>query len=112
MLTSGDVVALDPGLPTGSEAGLRRAAIVVAAQQVLAGSPTVVQIVPVTRTLRGYESEVVITADDHNGLTGDSAAQCQHIRAVATATVQDTIGNVGPTSLAQIRAILAVLLDL
>lgn len=50
----------------------------------LARSPSVVQIVPLTRTIRGDAADVTIAADDHNGLDEDSAAQCQHIRAVAT----------------------------
>lgn len=77
MLASGDVVQLDPGVPTGSEAGLVRPAIVVTSQRILAQGPSVVQVVPLTRTLRGYASEVTITADADNGLEADSAAQCQ-----------------------------------
>lgn len=63
MLTSGDVVELDVGVPTGSEAGLFLPAVVVTAQRVLTASPTVIQVVPLTRTLRGYSTEVTITAD-------------------------------------------------
>jgi mRNA interferase MazF len=112
MLTSGDVVELDLGVPTGSEAGLLRPAVVVTAQRVLTASPTVIQVVPLTRTLRGYSSEVTITADAINGLDADSTAQCQHIRAVATARVRQTLGNIGPVALAQVRDTLVVLLDL
>ena len=46
MLTPGDVVELDLGMPAGSEAGLRRPAIVVTAARVLRGGPNVVQVVP------------------------------------------------------------------
>ena len=112
MLNSGDVVEVDLGVPTGSEAGLRRPAVVVTAQRVLRATPTVVQVVPLTRTLRGYASEVTVRADDTSGLATDSAAQCQHIRAIASARVLRTVGNVGPVSLAQIRGTLAVLLDI
>ena len=52
MLTPGDVVALDLGMPAGSEAGLRRPAIVVTAARILRGGPNVVQVVPVTRAIR------------------------------------------------------------
>jgi len=75
-------------------------------------SPPVIQIVPLTRTLRGYASEVTVSADATNGLMEDSAAQCQHVRAVASARIRETLGNVGPVSMAQIRDVLAVLLDL
>jgi mRNA interferase MazF len=102
MLTSGEVV----------EAGLRRPVVVVTAPRVLRAGPTVIQVVPLTRTLRGYATEVVVSADDANGLDADSAAQCQHIRAIATARVTRSVGNVGPACLAQIRDTLAMLLDL
>ncbi len=99
-------------MPRGSEAGLTRPAIVVTADRILEANPNVIQVVPLTRTLRGYESEVTIEPDDTNGLGEPSAAQCQHIRAVATARVTDTLGNVGTVVLSQVRETVAVLLDL
>jgi mRNA interferase MazF len=111
MLTSGDIVEVDLGVPQGSEAGLTRPAVAVTAQRILARSPSVVQIVPLTRTIRGYATEVTITAD-HSGLDEDSAAQCQHIRAVATSRIIGAKGNVGGIALAQIRDTLALLIDL
>lgn len=89
-----------------------RPAIVITAQRVLARGPRVIQVVPLTRSLRGYATEVTIVADPDNGLDIDSAAQCQHIRAVPTERVTKTIGNVGGAVLTQIRETLAVLLDL
>lgn len=112
MLTSGDVVELDLGVPRGSEAGLTRPAIVVTADRILEAEPSVVQVVPLTTTLRGYESEVAMEPDDTNGLRETSAAQCQHVRAVATSRVNATMGNVGTVVLSQVRETLAVLLDL
>lgn len=112
MLTSGDIVTLDLGVPEGSEAGLHRPAVVVTAGRVLRHGPRVVQVVPLTTTLRGYESEVIIEPDRSNGLAVPSAAQCQHIRAVATSRIEESVGNVGPLALSQIRDTLAVLLDL
>ena|SRR6056297_1876076 len=112
MLTSGDIVTLDLGAPEGSEAGLRRPAVVVTAGRVLRHGPRVVQVVPLTTTVRGYESEVAIEPDSGNGLAATSAAQCQHIRAVATSRIDEKVGNVGPLALSQIRDTLAVLLDL
>lgn len=67
---------------------------------------------PLASTPRGHGSEVPIPPDHANGLAQDSAAQCQHIRAVATARIQATHGNVGPMILAQVRDTLATLLDL
>lgn len=112
MLTSGDIVTLDLGAPEGSEAGLRRPAVVITAGRVLRHGPRVVQVVPLTTTLRGYESEVPVEPDASNGLATRSAAQCQHLRAVATSRIDETVGNVGPLTLSRIRDTVAVLLDL
>jgi mRNA interferase MazF len=112
MPTSGDVVEVDLGVPAGSEAGLRRPALVVTANRVLVQRPSVVQVIPLTSTLRGYATEVIVPADPANGLDVASAAQCQHIRAVAAQRIERTLGNIGPTLLAQVRETVATLLDL
>lgn len=112
MLTSGDVVRLDLGVPEGSEAGFERPAVVVTAQVVLDQDPVVVHIVPVTSNLRHWDSDVEVLADDGNGLTVDSAIQCHHIRAIARSRLGPTVGNVGPVTLAQARQHLSRLLDI
>lgn len=112
MLTPGDVVELDLGAPAGSEAGLVRPAVVVTASRVLRGGPNVVQVVPVTRTIRDSGAEVVMEPDEHNGLGAVSAAQCQHIRSVSVRRVRARSGNIGPVALRQVRDTLAVMLDL
>ena len=111
MLISGDVVDLDLGLPEGREAGFRHPAIVVTAQPILRRSPTVIQVVPLTSTLRDLANEVAVAADPENGLDRTSAAQCQHIRAVSTSRVLGVRGNVGPKCLTQVREVLGLLLD-
>jgi mRNA interferase MazF len=112
MPTSGDVVDLDLGIPQGREAGFLHPAVLVTAQRIVDAGPAVVHVVPLTSTLRGFHSEVVLEPDAANGLTQTSAAQCQHLRAVSTGRVTATRGNVGPAALAQIRDTIAVLLDL
>lgn len=112
MLTPGDVVDLELGAPAGAEAGLRRPAIVVTADRILRGGPNVVQVVPLTRTIRDNGAEVVIEPDQHNGLTAASSAQCQHVRSVAVGRVETRRGNVGPIVLNQIRSVLGVILDI
>lgn len=112
MLTSGDVVPVDLGAPIGREAGFRHPAVVVTAQRLLDAAPSVVHVVPLTSTRRGFSSEVDIVADQHNGLPHDSSAQCQHIRAVASGRLGDALGNVGTASLAQVREVLGLILDL
>lgn len=112
MLTPGDVVELDLGTPAGSEAGLRRPAIVMTAARVLNGGPKVVQVVPLTRTIRTSSTEVLVDPDESNRLSARSAAQCQHVRSVATTRIHQRLGNVGPVALGEVRETLALLLDL
>ena len=112
MLTPGDVVELDLGLPAGSEAGLRRPAGVVTAQRILKGGPNVIQVVPLTRRVRRSSTEVTIDPDADNRLAARSSARCQHVRSVATARIHRRTGNIGPVALSEIRETLALLLDL
>jgi mRNA interferase MazF len=112
MLISGDLVEADLGEPVGREAGFPRPVVVVTAQVVLALGPSVVHVVPLTTTRRGFRSEIEIEPDDRNGVVEPSAAQCQHLRAVSTTRLSETIGNVGAATLAQLRETIADLLDL
>lgn len=112
MLTPGDVVELALGAPSGSEAGRARPAVVVTAGRVLRGGPNVVQVVPLTRTIRDSGAEIAIEPDERNGLSAPSAAQCQHLRSVSTTRVSARVGNIGPVALRQVRDTLAALLDL
>jgi mRNA interferase MazF len=112
MPTSGDVVELDLGSPEGREAGFRHPAVVVTAQRILDAAPSVLHVVPLTSTLRGFHSEVVVEPDAANGLEVTSAAQCQHLRAVSPRRIAATRGNVGAATLRQLRETIAVVLDL
>ncbi len=112
MLTSGDVLGLDLGVPSGREAGFRHPCVLVTAQAVLDAGPSVVQVVPLTATIRAFGSEVRIEPDEHNGLDQLSAAQCQHVRAVSVSRIDSARGNVGATVLAQIRGVLGLILDI
>lgn len=112
MQSSGDIVRLDLGQPEGREAGSLHPAVVITAQRILDAEPTVIQVVPLTSTLRGFHSEVVIESDPANGLEQPSAARCQHVRAVSPARVVDVLSNVGPFALSQIRETIAVIIDL
>lgn len=112
MLTSGDVVDLDLGIPQGREAGFRHPAIVVTGQRMLNLGPPVIQIVPTTSTLRPGEFEIRIEPDRSNGLEVESSVQCEQVRGVSTSRIALVRGNVGPVVLAQVRERLAVLLDI
>ena len=112
MLTSGDVVDLELGVPEGREAGFRHPAVVVTAQRILEAGPSVVHVVPLTTTVRGFHSEIVLEPDDANGLHALSAAQCQHLRAISPGRICSRRGNVGAALLAQLRETIEVILDL
>ena len=112
MLSSGDIVDLDLGAPEGREAGFLHPAVVMTAQRILDAEPSVLQVVPLTSTIRSFGSEVRIEPDQTNGLAGVSAAQCQHVRAVSPGRVRAVRGTAGAVALAQIRETLAVLFDL
>lgn len=112
MLTSGDVVDLDLGVPERREAGFRHPAVVVTAQIILDGKPNVVFLVPMTSNVRDFTSEIRVEPDSLNGLDRTSAAQCQHLRAASTARIEAVRGNIGAIALAQIRQTLAVMLDI
>ena len=112
MLTSGDVVMVDLGSPEGREAAFRRPAVVVTAQRVLDAGASLVHVAPITSRRRGFASEVEVEADPFNGLDRRSAVQCQHVRAIAVSRMTDRRGNVGSTTLAQIRDVLGLMLDI
>lgn len=112
MPTSGDVVDLDLGVPEGRDAGFVHPAVLVTAQRILDAVSSVVHVVPLTSTIRSFDSEIMIDPDVGNGLQETSAAQCQHLRAVSSGRISAIRGNVGPALLAQLRETIAVLLDL
>ena len=112
MLTSGDIAELDLGLPAGREAGFRHPVVVVTAQRILDAGPNVVQAVPLTSTIRGFGSEVLIEADADNGLEHAAAALCQHVRAISIARVDRVRGNVGAVALTHIREVIGLILDI
>ena len=74
MLTSGDIIELDLGAPSGREAGFP--AVVLTAQRILERQPNVIQVVPLTTTTRGFGSEVLVEPVEANGLVRPSSAQC------------------------------------
>jgi mRNA interferase MazF len=72
----------------------------------------VFHVVPITKTRRGFRSEIDLDPDEDNGLTEPSAVQCQHVRPISIDRLADSLGTVGPAALSQIRETLADLLDL
>ena len=82
------------------------------AQRILDAAPSVVQVVPLTTTIRRFHTEIVIEPDSANGLDDVSAAQCQHLRAVSPNRIVAARSNVGHAVLAQMRETIALILDL
>ena len=112
MLIPGDVLDLDLGIPAAREAGFLHPSVVVTARNILAKEPTVIHVVPLTSTNRGFESEVELEPDRHNGLEHPCVAQCQHIRAVSIARISRVRGNVGSVALARIRDTVGLILGI
>lgn len=110
-MRAGDVVDVDFGVPSGSEPGFVRPAIVVTANLILDGRPRTIHVVPLTgNTSRALPTEIVLTAP---GLDQPSAAQCHLCTVVSTERIGiDRRGNIGPASLAAVRSVLADLLDI
>jgi len=111
MLKSGDICQAELGPPFGSEAGFKRPVVIVTAQKILSHQPQVVHVVPLTTTIRNYTTEVTLEPDPENLLTSISAAQCQHIRAISSARIGATNGNIGEVALSQIRELIGLILD-
>lgn len=82
------------------------------AQRILDALPSVVHVVPLTSTIRRFQSEVVVESDATNGLSEPSAAQCQRLRAVSPNRIVGRRGNVGPALLEQLCETIAVILDI
>lgn len=112
MLTSGDVVDVDLGVPEGREAGFGRPVVVATSQTILDESPAIVQVVPMTSVVRRFKSEVDVSPNAGTGLAAPSAAQCQHLRSISVERILEVRGNVGPVALAQIREIIGRIFDL
>lgn len=74
------------------------------------GKILVIQVVPLTHSIRHSTVEILVEPDEGNGLAEPSSAQCQHVRPVATTRIQRRLGNVGSLILSEIRETLALLL--
>ena len=112
MLSSGDVVELDLGLPVDSEAGFTHPAVVVTAQRILDGDPTVIQVVPLTPTMRPFRSEVPIEPDRAKRARSSFCCAVSTCPSGFDRQGERVHGNTGPVVLRQVRAVLALILDL
>jgi mRNA interferase MazF len=110
-MRAGDVLIADFGVPLGSEPGFRRPVVLVSADVVLEFAPRTIHVVPCTsRVDRDWLTDVPVDAD---GLQKQSVAQCHLLTVVPVEAVGAAPrGNVGPVALAQIRSVIADLLDI
>jgi mRNA interferase MazF len=105
----GDIVAIEFGLPIGSETGFLRPGIVLTSDAFLPFRPTTVFVVPLTSTPRTFPSHVEIAPDETNGLNRVSYALVEQLRAVATERCSTPSGNVGPAVTHQVLDIIAMI---
>jgi mRNA interferase MazF len=108
----GDLVAIDFGIPIGSEAGFVRPALIATADTFLRYRPTTVFTVPLTTTKRSFPSHVEIQPDDTNQLEATSYALVEQMRAVATERCSTPTGNVGSAVALQITDVLAMIIGM
>ncbi len=104
-MRAGDVLLLDFGTPARGEAGFVRPAVVVTSNDVLAFRQFAVAVVPCTTTRRGWQTEVDVE--------GFGVAQAHLVTTISVDRIVEATGaNVGAGSLAQIRELIAHLLEL
>ena len=111
LVRSGDVISVDFGIPVGSTPAKIRPAIVVTADQTLRIYSTTLHVVPLTTNVaRAWTSDVRL---DDTDLPYATAAQC-HLCAVIDSSqiLSETGHNIGGVQLAQVRSVIADLLDL
>ena len=111
-LMAGDIVTIDSGIPVSSEAGFVRPAVVVSAAGFLKPNLRTLFVVPCTTRRRGAPSHIELVPDSTNGLSLPSWAQVEHLRSISRARCVERLGTVGAVTLAQIREVIALLIDL
>lgn len=114
MLRSGDIVRVDFSVPRGSMPGFERPAVVVTSDDVLEHQPRTLHVVALTtNTQRRLPTDLSI--DDADGLSHASVAQCHLLQVISVQDLvngDNSIGQVGPMALAQIRSIIGDLLEI
>jgi mRNA-degrading endonuclease toxin of MazEF toxin-antitoxin module len=111
-MQAGDIITVDFGIPAGRGPGFERPAIVVTADLIVTQMPRTFHVVPVTSNAqRAMATDVPVDGD---GLDKNSVGQCHLLTVAEIERVKDDggRGNVGPVALAQLRSVIADLLDL
>lgn len=110
-MRAGEVVRVGFGVPIGSEPGFVRWAVVMTAGAVLEADPRTLHMVPLTTNLgRSLPTEVRVSS---RALDRPSAAQVHLCTVISRERIVEATGEgIGPEGLAQLRSVLADLLDL
>jgi mRNA interferase MazF len=98
-------------LPASREAGFCHLVVVVTAQRILDADSSVVQVVPVTSTVRGFAAEVEIDADGAERPRADLGRPVSAHPCCCCRRLEATRGNVGTAALGQIREVLGLILE-
>lgn len=110
-LRRGDVYLADLGEPGGHEQGLRRPVVLLSADPWLESRPSVVVVVPVTRSFRGRSTHVEIEPGS-SGLRAVSYAKSEDVRSISPRRLLSHFGSVDEVALARISEIVRRLLAL
>ena len=112
-MRAGDIITVDFGILAGSGPGFEHPVIVVVtADLIVTQTPRTFHVVPVTSNVqRAMATDVPVDSD---GLDKNSVGQCHLLTVAEIERVKDDggRGNVGPVALAQLRSVIADLLDL
>jgi len=110
-MRAGDIVRVDFGVPQGSEPGFVRPVVVVTADRVLAARPRTLHVVPITsNTTRRLPTEVEVESDDQ-AVSGMAQVHLCAVISTSRIVAGDHLGHVGAAGLAQVRTVIADLLD-
>jgi mRNA interferase MazF len=113
VITRGDVWFARLNPTEGAEISGERPVVVMSRDAINRNSPVVI-VVPLTgreNKPRIYPSHVVLKSGD-GGLTKDSVAVCEQVRAIQAARLVRQIGHLAPASIVEIGAALKIALDL
>jgi mRNA interferase MazF len=109
----GEVYQADLDPIAGSEQGGKRPVLIVSRNALNVNAPIVI-VVPLTgreNKRRLYPTHVELTAGE-GGLTKDSVALCEQVRAISKNRLKKKLGQVSPQRMSMVDAALKISLDL
>jgi mRNA interferase MazF len=109
----GEVYQADLNPVAGSEQGGRRPVLIVSRNALNANAPIVI-VVPLTgreNKRRLYPTHVELTAGE-GGLSKDSVALCEQVRAISKNRLKKKVGQVSPQKMSMVDSALRISLDL